>query len=52
MVGPYSLRRRAGDVDVEAHESLFTGIDLPRLGYRCAQRVATPNATHVVLTKA
>ena len=30
-------------------EALFTGIDLPALGYRCIDRVATENATHLVL---
>jgi dihydrofolate reductase len=33
-------------------EHLFAGIDLPRLGYRCTEHLATANATHVVLTKA
>jgi dihydrofolate reductase len=32
-------------------EHLFEGIDAPRLGYRCAEHVATANATHVVLKK-
>ena len=32
-------------------ENLFAGIDTPNLGYRCSEHVATPNATHVVLTK-
>jgi dihydrofolate reductase len=32
-------------------ESLFAGIDLPRLGYKCTEHIATPAATHVVLTK-
>ncbi len=32
-------------------EALYTGIDLPALGYQCTEHVATPNATHVVLTK-
>ncbi len=32
-------------------EHLFAGIDLPKLGYRCAEHVATANATHVVLAK-
>jgi len=32
-------------------EHLFAGIDLPGLGYRCAEYVATAGATHVVLTK-
>ncbi|MFT3828399.1 MAG: dihydrofolate reductase family protein [Opitutaceae bacterium] len=33
-------------------ESLFAGIDLVQLGYRCTEHVTTPNALHVVLTKA
>ena len=33
-------------------EHLFTGIDLPGLGYRVSEKVATEHATHVVLTKA
>ena len=32
-------------------EHLFTGIDAPKLGYQCTERVATANATHVVLTR-
>ena len=32
-------------------ESLLSGIDLPALGYRCAEHVPTPNATHVVLRR-
>jgi dihydrofolate reductase len=32
-------------------EHLLTGIDTLKLGYRCTEHVATPNATHVVLTK-
>jgi len=32
-------------------ESLFSGIDLLRLGYRCTQHVPSGKATHVVLTK-
>lgn len=32
-------------------EHLFTGLDLPKLGYRRSEHVSTPNATHVVLTK-
>jgi dihydrofolate reductase len=34
-----------------AGEHLFAGMDLPKLGYRCAEHVATANATHVVLKK-
>ncbi len=33
-------------------ENLFAGLDLPQLGYRVAERVATALATHVVVTKA
>ena len=32
-------------------EHLLTGIDAPVLGYHCTEHVATPNATHVVLTR-
>jgi dihydrofolate reductase len=32
-------------------ESLLSGIDLPAIGYRCAEHVPTPNATHVVLRR-
>lgn len=32
-------------------EALFTGIDLPGLGYRVAQVVPTARATHLVLTR-
>jgi dihydrofolate reductase len=32
-------------------EQLFASIDMLRLGYQCAEHVATPKATHVVLTK-
>jgi dihydrofolate reductase len=32
-------------------EHLLTGIDLPRLGYECAQHVPTERVTHVVLTR-
>jgi dihydrofolate reductase len=32
-------------------ESLFAGIDVAGLGYEVAEHVATPAATHVVLTK-
>jgi len=31
-------------------EALFSGLDLPTLGYQCTERVATEQATHVVLT--
>ena len=32
-------------------ERLFDGIDLPALGYACTKHVASPLATHVVLTR-
>jgi dihydrofolate reductase len=32
-------------------ESLFAGIDLPKLGFSCTRHVPTENATHYVLTK-
>ena len=34
-----------------AGESLFAGIDLPKLGYECSEHVPSEKATHVVLTK-
>ena len=33
-------------------ERLFEGIDLPALGYSCTRHVATPRATHLVLSRA
>src|SRR5262245_2186756 len=32
-------------------EHLFAGMDMPKLGYRCSEHVATADATHVVLKK-
>lgn len=32
-------------------EPLFAGLDLPSLGYRCTEQVASETATHVILTK-
>jgi dihydrofolate reductase len=32
-------------------ENLFTGLDLPKLGYRRSEHVPSPSATHIVLTK-
>ena len=32
-------------------ESLFAGIDLPSLGYRCSEYVATKKAAHYVITR-
>lgn len=34
-----------------AGERLFSDIDLPTLGYRCTEHVASANATHVVIEK-
>ena len=34
-----------------AGENLFAGLDLPALGYACTDRVSTPAATHLTLTK-
>jgi dihydrofolate reductase len=34
-----------------AGEALLAGIDLPALGYRVSEHVATPNATHVVFAR-
>ena len=34
-----------------AGEHLLSGIDLLELGYQCSEHVATPGATHVVITK-
>jgi dihydrofolate reductase len=34
-----------------AGESLLDGINVPKLGYRVAEHVTTPNATHIVLSK-
>ena len=33
-------------------ESLFQGIDLPKLGYVCDKAVSSENATHVIITRA
>lgn len=32
-------------------EPLFSGIDLPSLGYYCAERTCSPNATHMIIKK-
>jgi dihydrofolate reductase len=32
-------------------EHLFTGIDAPKLGYYCQRSVASPSATHIVITR-
>jgi dihydrofolate reductase len=32
-------------------ENLFAELDIPALGYACADRVSTPHATHLIVTK-
>ena len=32
-------------------EHLFSGIDLPALGYYCAEHTSSPKATHMIITK-
>ncbi|TIP73827.1 MAG: dihydrofolate reductase [Mesorhizobium sp.] len=32
-------------------ENLFAGIDMLKLGYRCTEQVATPNATHLIIKR-
>jgi dihydrofolate reductase len=32
-------------------ENLFAGLDLPALDYACVDRVSTPHATHMIVTK-
>ncbi|TIQ19308.1 dihydrofolate reductase family protein [Mesorhizobium sp.] len=32
-------------------ENLFAGIDMVKLGYRCGEQVATPNAMHVIIER-
>ena len=32
-------------------ENLLSGIDIPKLGYRCTEHVPTDAATHIVLAK-
>jgi len=61
--GPATLRQslQAGVVDqlhlaispviLGSGESLFGGIDLVKLGYKCTEHVASPAAMHVVLKK-
>ncbi|TPN38763.1 dihydrofolate reductase [Mesorhizobium sp. B2-3-3] len=35
-----------------AGENLLAGLDLPKLGYRCSEQVASPHAMHVVIERA
>jgi dihydrofolate reductase len=32
-------------------ENFFADLDMPALGYECADRVSTPHATHLIVTK-
>ncbi|UVK37351.1 dihydrofolate reductase family protein [Mesorhizobium sp. AR10] len=32
-------------------ENLFAGLDMLKLGYRCTEQVATPDATHVIIKR-
>jgi hypothetical protein len=32
-------------------ENLFAGLDLPALGYQCAERIAGERATHLILRR-
>jgi hypothetical protein len=38
-------------VSLGAGESRFAGLDLPTLGDACTERVSTPAATHLTVTK-
>jgi dihydrofolate reductase len=61
--GPATIRQylQAGLIDqlhiaispivLGSGESLFAGIDLLKLGYKCTEHVMSPAAMHVVLTK-
>jgi len=49
--GDRAARRRITPALLGTGESLLTGIDLVRLGYRVSEQVATAKATHVVLTR-
>jgi dihydrofolate reductase len=61
--GPATIRQylQAGLIDqlhvaiaptiLGSGESLFTGIDLLKLGYKCTEHVTSPGAMHLVLTK-
>lgn len=46
-----SGRPAVAPVLLGAGENLFAGIELRALGYRCVKRVATGNATHLVLAR-
>ena len=46
-----SLHLAISPVLLGSGEQLFANLDMPKLGYQCTEHVATPKATHVVLTK-
>ncbi|HWF62986.1 MAG TPA: dihydrofolate reductase family protein [Rhizomicrobium sp.] len=46
-----SLHLAISPVLLGSGEALFADIDMKGLGYRCSERVVTPAAMHVVLTK-
>jgi dihydrofolate reductase len=46
-----TLHLAVAPVLLGAGESLLAGLDLPGLGYRCAEHVPTEDATHVVIAK-
>ena len=46
-----SLHLAISPVLLGSGEQLFADIDMAKLGYQCTEHVATPKATHVVLTK-
>jgi dihydrofolate reductase len=47
----YDLHVALGPALLGSGEHLFAGLDVPALGYRCSEHVATARATHFVLTK-
>lgn len=49
MFGP--VRGPWPDESWSSGEALFTGLDLPSLGYAVTEHVASEKATHVVISK-
>jgi len=45
------LQYSVSPVLLGAGENLFAGLDLPKLGYKYAEHISTPAATHVTLRK-
>lgn len=45
------LRLAVSPVLLGAGESLFSGLDLPRLGFACVESIPGPNATHVTVLR-